>query len=114
MKPGRADKGAGRDPRGWSGRRLSPSVDYSQPRAVPPGATVLGLVGQELRGAREAAGLTQEQLAFRAGVDRSYVSLLEHDHKSPTLDMLFRLCDALGVKASRLSARAEKKRQAGP
>ena len=72
------------------------------------------MVGQELRAAREAAGLTQEQLAFKAGVDRSYVSLLEHDHKSPTLDMLFRLCDALGVKASRLIARVENKRQASP
>jgi transcriptional regulator with XRE-family HTH domain len=78
------------------------------------GVTVPGLVGQELRGAREAAGLTQEQLAFKAGVDRSYVSLLEHNKKSPTRDMLFRLCDALGVKASRLIARVEKKRQAGP
>jgi transcriptional regulator with XRE-family HTH domain len=47
-------------------------------------------------------------------VGRSSLSLLEHDKKSPTLDTLFRLCDALGVKASKLIARIEKKRQASP
>jgi transcriptional regulator with XRE-family HTH domain len=68
------------------------------------------MLGQELRKAREAAGLTQEELSFRAGVDRSYISLLEHDRKSPTVDTLLRLCNALGVSASRLIARIEKRR----
>jgi transcriptional regulator with XRE-family HTH domain len=66
------------------------------------------MVGRELKAAREATELTQEQLAFKAGVDRSYDSLLEHDKKPPTLDMLFCLCDALGVKVSRLIVRVEK------
>jgi len=78
------------------------------------GFTVPDMVGAELRAARRRAGLTQEALAFQAGVDRSYVSLLENDKKSPTLDMLFRLCDALGVKASRLIARVEKRRARDP
>jgi transcriptional regulator with XRE-family HTH domain len=68
------------------------------------------MVGEELRAARRAAGMTQEELAFKAGVDRSYISLLENDRKSPTLDMLFRLCDALGARPSRLVARVERKR----
>jgi transcriptional regulator with XRE-family HTH domain len=66
------------------------------------------MLGPELQRARRKAGLTQEELAFRAGVDRSYVSLLEHDKKSPTLDMLLRLCAALGVRASSLVARVER------
>jgi transcriptional regulator with XRE-family HTH domain len=66
------------------------------------------MLGDELRMARERAGLTQEQLAFRAGVHRTYVSLLERDLKSPTLNMLFRLCTALGISASKLIARVEK------
>jgi transcriptional regulator with XRE-family HTH domain len=60
------------------------------------------------------AGLTQEALAFRAGLDRSYISQLEHDHKSPTLDTLFLLCDALGVRASELIARVEQRRAQAP
>jgi transcriptional regulator with XRE-family HTH domain len=68
------------------------------------------MLGEELRKARQAAGLTQEALAFRANVDRSYISQLERDLKSPTLEMLFRLCDALGISAAELVARIEKSR----
>ncbi len=30
--------------------------------------------------------------------DRTYISRMEHDKKSPTLDTLFRICDALGIQ----------------
>ena len=66
------------------------------------------MLGDELRKARERAGLTQEKLGFEAGVHRTYVSMLERDVKSPTLDVLFRLCKALSVRPSRLIARIEK------
>ena len=66
------------------------------------------MLGQELRKARIAAKLTQEALSFSSGVDRTYISELENDLKSPTVDTLERLCAAMGVKASQLLARAEK------
>ena len=69
-----------------------------------------GMLGHELRRARLAAKLTQEELAFRAGLDRTYISHLEHDKKSPTLNVLFRICDAMGISASRIVGRVEKKR----
>jgi len=55
--------------------------------------------------------MTQEELSFRADVDRSYISQLENDRKSPTVEMLSRLCDAMGASASGLIARVEKQRQ---
>lgn len=51
--------------------------------------------------------MTQEQLAFAAELDRTYISQLERDKKSPTLDVLFRICDALGIRLSELIARIE-------
>jgi len=66
------------------------------------------MVGEELRKAREDAGLTQEELSSKARVDRSYISQLERGLKSPTLDMLLRLCKAMGVSASEIVARVEK------
>jgi transcriptional regulator with XRE-family HTH domain len=69
------------------------------------------MLGEELRKAREAAKMTQEELSFRAGIHRTYVSQLERDKKSPTLDVLFRICDALDMKASRIVARVEAKRR---
>lgn len=65
------------------------------------------MIGDELRKAREAAKMTQEQLSFAAEIDRSYISLLEHNKKSPTVDLLFRICDAMGVTASSLLSRVE-------
>ena len=65
------------------------------------------MIGDELRKAREAAKLTQEQHSYAAEVDRSYISLLEHNKKSPTVDLLFRICDAMGVTASGILARVE-------
>lgn len=68
-------------------------------------------LGAELRKARLEAGLTQERLAFSAGLDRAYISQLENDHKSPTVDVLYLICDALGIAASDLPAQVERTRQ---
>jgi transcriptional regulator with XRE-family HTH domain len=67
------------------------------------------MLGEILREAREAAGMTQEQLALAAGVDRSYVSQLERDLKSPTVQMLFRLCQAAQTSPSMLVAKLERR-----
>jgi transcriptional regulator with XRE-family HTH domain len=69
------------------------------------------MLGDELKKSREAAKMTQEKLSFAAGVDRSYISLLENGKKSPTVDLLFRICDALGITASSLLARVEATRK---
>ncbi len=69
------------------------------------------MMGEELRQAREQAGLTQEELSFRAGLSRPYVSQLERNLKSPTVDTLFLICDALGVSASEVIGRVETARR---
>jgi transcriptional regulator with XRE-family HTH domain len=86
--------------------------DYSLTTSLVAGHTVAAMFGEELKKAREAAGLTQEELAFKAEVHRTYVSLLERNRKSPTLDVLFRLSQAVGLSASRLVARVERSRPA--
>ena len=68
-------------------------------------------LGAELRKARLEAGLTQERLAFSAGLDRAYISQLENNHKSSTVDVLYLICDALGIAASDLLAKVERTRQ---
>ena len=66
------------------------------------------MLGGLLKSAREAAGLSQEDLAFKAKVDRSYVSQLERDLKSPTVQMLFRLCAALGASPTTIVGELER------
>ena len=70
------------------------------------------MLGNELRMAHITAKLTQEELSFAAEIDRSDISILEHDKQSPTVDILFRLCDTLGVSASGVLARVEAERKA--
>ncbi len=62
-------------------------------------------------GSPEQAGLTQEELSFRAGLSRPYVSQLERNLKSPTVETLFLICEALGVSASEVIGRVEAGRQ---
>jgi transcriptional regulator with XRE-family HTH domain len=69
------------------------------------------MFGDELRRARTEAGLTQEKLAFEADLDRTFISRLEHDRTSPTLETIFRLSEALGISAATLVARVERSRQ---
>lgn len=47
-------------------------------------------------------GLSQERLAFDAGVDRSYVGGLERQEENPTVDILDRLAKTLSVPISDL------------
>lgn len=65
-------------------------------------------LGEELKRARDEAGLSQDEVAARAKIDRSYLSQLENDRKSPTLDLLMRVCEAIGIKTSTIIARVER------
>lgn len=58
------------------------------------------MVGQFIRQSREDQGMTQEEVALRAGIDRSYLSEIERDRKNPTVDMFMRLCRAMEVPAA--------------
>lgn len=65
-------------------------------------STTKNVLGNELRRLREQARFSQEELAFRAGLHRTYISLLERGLKSPTIDTLFRLADALKASPSKI------------
>ncbi len=54
-------------------------------------------LGKALRRARKRMGHTQESLALDADVERNYISLLELGRNSPSVRMLYRLCDFLDV-----------------
>jgi len=60
------------------------------------------VVARNLRGARRAVGLSQEALAEKAGVDRSYVSRVETGKVSVGLDTLAELARAVDVAPNEL------------
>jgi transcriptional regulator with XRE-family HTH domain len=62
--------------------------------------TARALVAWNVRRIRVDRGIPQEQLAYDAGIDRSYMSGLERQAENPTIDLLDRLAETLGVQLS--------------
>ena len=62
------------------------------------------LVAWNMRRLRVAAGLSQEHLANAAGVDRTYVSRLERKMENPSIGVLEKISEALGVHISEMFA----------
>jgi transcriptional regulator with XRE-family HTH domain len=62
------------------------------------------LVGGNVKRARTAAGLTQEQLAERSGFSQQYISGLEQGKRNPTIVSIFEIAQALGVPHEQLVA----------
>jgi transcriptional regulator with XRE-family HTH domain len=60
------------------------------------------LFGAAVRRAREQRGIAQSVIADTAGISLTYLSLVERGENTPTLTVVFRICDALGVSPSEL------------
>jgi len=59
-------------------------------------------LGEAVRSARLARGISQEDLAARAGLDRSYMSSIERGAQNPGIVSVLRVANALGMTASEL------------
>lgn len=58
----------------------------------------LGELGRRVRQARMDAGFSQEELAERAGLHRTYVGSVERGERNISIKNLWALTDALGVQ----------------
>jgi transcriptional regulator with XRE-family HTH domain len=54
-------------------------------------------IAELLKGRREALGLTQGSLATKLGINAAYVSLIESGQRKPSLKLVARLADTLGL-----------------
>lgn len=73
-----------------------------------PQTSDVGIIfGGVLQRYRAKAGVTQEELAFQAGVDRTFVSRLERGIRQPTITTLLGLGAALGISATELVRETE-------
>ena len=65
-------------------------------------AAILKEFGETLRAYRSEAGLSQEKLAAKAGLDRTYVGGAERGERNVALVNIARLADALGIRPAQL------------
>jgi len=68
---------------------------------------LLDAFSRELRRARTEAGISQEELAHRAGKSIRYISLLESRKHQPSLATLKSICDGLNIPLAEFVARLE-------
>lgn len=67
------------------------------------------VVGKAIAELRNGADVSQESLAFECELHPTYISQIERGLKSPTVRVLFRIAEALGMEASEVLRRVERK-----
>lgn len=60
------------------------------------------IVGRNVRRIRQSKGLTQEELAFEAEIDLTYVGGIERGRRNPSLLVMARISEALSVPLIKL------------
>lgn len=58
--------------------------------------------GKRVAELRKDAGYSQETFAFKCNVDRTYIGTIERGEKSPTLNTIDKIAQALGITKSEL------------
>jgi len=66
--------------------------------------------GDRVRTRRQERKLSQEALALKAGINRTYIASLEAGHRNPSLDLMARLAVALRVDLGELVAGLQKRK----
>jgi transcriptional regulator with XRE-family HTH domain len=65
--------------------------------------------GSVVRAEREKQGLSQEELAERADMHRTYIGMIERAEKNITLMNMHKIANALGLRLSELFSRLDQK-----
>ncbi len=56
------------------------------------------VLGRTIQTVRQRKGLTQEQLSEKVGITHNYLAIIEIGHKMPSMKVLMKIADTLGVK----------------
>lgn len=68
---------------------------------------VRGRIGNRIAALRKKAGLTQEELALRAGLQRTHVGRIEAGRYAVTLEVVQAIAEALGMTVDIIDPRLE-------
>lgn len=69
---------------------------------------LMAAYAKTLRKRRRAAGLSQEELAFRTDLSMSYISFLETCRRQPTLTVMDAICRELGISLAEFIVEVER------
>ena len=60
------------------------------------------MVGKRIAGARKSAHMTQAELAERINISEKYLSRIERGKQLPSIEIVAKICEMLGVSADEL------------
>lgn len=63
---------------------------------------VLEKFGEKMQKTRKEKGVTQEELAAKLSMHRTYIGLIERGERNPTIRTLYKIAKALDVESSKL------------
>lgn len=69
------------------------------------------IFAEVLKEERNRKNISQSELANLAELDRTYISLLERGLRQPTIETVFKIAEALNLKASTLIQKIEIKNE---
>jgi transcriptional regulator with XRE-family HTH domain len=69
---------------------------------MPKASIVHKKLAEKVKKARKDKGISQEELAHRAGLNRAYVGYIERGERKPSVDTIASLAKALRIKLSEL------------
>ena len=84
------------------------SITSAALRAMPQRSQAHVAFGRAVRDARIQSGISQEELAARSGMHRTYVGGVERGERNLSYANLLRIADALGMNLSELQQNAER------
>ena len=67
------------------------------------------IVGKTIADFRKKKGISQEVISGLADIGRTHLSAIERGERKPTLETLYRLCLAMGVKMSAVAEEIERR-----
>lgn len=81
---------------------LSPTADYSIVKFMLSKTGLSQIIGKRVKESREKHKASQEELAARAGLYRTYIGHIEVGRYMPSAYTLYKIAKALSVKSSEL------------
>ena len=63
---------------------------------------ILQIVGNNIKLHRKALGISQEELAFRCGLHRTYIGGIERGERNITIKSLYKIANALNIEVYKL------------
>jgi len=63
---------------------------------------ILKKFANKLKNLRESKGFSQEELAFKSRLDRTYISRIEREKRNPSLKSLYKIAIALNISLPEL------------